>query len=185
MTDSYHMPLAGFAVVILFVAWRIFRRVRRLVGRQRFRPLRSWVTVIAFSTILASLLATLLRHPLNVATELAGVAIGIGLAAYGLRRTTFEVTPDGLFYTPSVHIGVALSLLLVGRLAYRFSQVVIETQAFSEPPHAFVRTPLTLLVIGTLAGYYAWYALALIRWGRSVAATTTRLPGSPQSTRMV
>lgn len=174
VSTGYHMPLAGIAAIVLLVAWRIFRRVRRLVGRQRFRPLRSWFSLIAFTVVVVSLLVGLLGHPSRAAIELAGVFIGIVLAVYGLRRTTFEVTPDGLFYTPSIHIGVALSLLLAGRLAYRFLQVVTETQVFTEPPHVFVRAPLTLLVVGTLAGYYAWFALALIRWSRSAAATTAR-----------
>ena len=46
-------------------------------------------------------------------------------AAHGARRcmesatTKFEVTPQGMFYTPNAHIGIALSLLFVGRVIYR------------------------------------------------------------------
>jgi hypothetical protein len=96
------------------------------------------------------------------------VAIGIGLAVYGLRVTRFESTPSGLYYTPSAHIGVALSLLVVARVAYRLFQSYAATAGFTEPPASLVRSPLTLLLVGTLAGYYAWYALGLLRWRRSL-----------------
>ena len=99
--------------------------------------------------------------------ELLGIGIGIGLAVYGLRVTKFEPTPSGLYYTPNVHIGVALSLLLVARIAYRLVELYFSTVGFTEPPTSFVRSPLTLLIVGTLAGYYAWYAFGLLLWYRS------------------
>jgi hypothetical protein len=61
-----------------------------------------------------------------------------------------------------------LSLLLAARVAYRFFQMYISTSAFAQPPQDFARNPLTLLIFGTTASYYAWYALGLIRWQRSV-----------------
>lgn len=172
MPDSTsHLPLAAFLGIGLLIAWRIYRRIRRLVGRQRFRPVRSWFSLIFFSLLVLGLLAGLYSHPLRAAVELGGVLVGIGLAVYGLRLTKFENTADGLYYTPNAHIGIALSLLLAGRVAYRLFQVYVSTSGFVEPPQVFVRSPPTLLVVGTLAGYYAWYALGLIRWHRSVANT--------------
>ena len=89
----------------------------------------------------------------------------------GLRLTRFEATPEGLFYTPSAHLGIALSTLLVCRIAYRF--VVSGAPgmgAGSSPPPPL--TPLTLLLVGTLGGYYSAYALGLLRW----SARTRSLP---------
>ena len=34
----------------------------------------------------------------------------------------------------------------------------------------FGRSPLTLVIIGTMAGYYAWYAIGLLRWRAAVKA---------------
>lgn len=139
-----------------------------LVGRQRFRPLRSLLSVTVFPFVAIALLVGLFNHPMQSASELVGIGIGIGLATYGLRATKFEPTPSELYYTPSVHIGIALSLLLLARLAYRLVQSYISTAAFTEPPGSIARSPLTLLLVGTLAGYYAWYALGLLRWHRSL-----------------
>ena len=72
--------------------------------------------------LLILLLAFGLRFkPPIMGTALAGgLVLGIALGLLGLRLTRFESTPEGLFYVPSAHLGVALSTLLVCRIAYRF-----------------------------------------------------------------
>jgi hypothetical protein len=162
------LPIIAILASAVLIAWRVRARIRRLVGRQRLSPLRSWVSVAIFTALVIALLIGSLDHPLRTVKELTGVAIGIGLAVYGLRVTRFESTPSGLYYTPSAHIGVALSLLVVARVAYRLFQSYAATAGFTEPPASLVRSPLTLLLVGTLAGYYAWYALGLLRWRRSL-----------------
>ena len=44
----------------------------------------------------------------------------MALGILGLRLTRFETTGEGMLYTPSAHLGIALSTLLVGRIVYRF-----------------------------------------------------------------
>jgi hypothetical protein len=82
-----------------------------------------------------------------------------------LRLTKFERAPEGLFYTPNAHIGIALSLLLVGRILWRVGQVYAGI-ATGGTPADFARTPLTLVIFGTMAGYYVRYAIGLIAWRR-------------------
>ena len=93
-----------------------------------------------------------------------GLGFGSLLGFFGLNQTRFEPTPKGLFYTPNAHLGIALSLLFVARIAYRLVEAyAIEPTA----PHGtsdFARSPLTLAVFGLLAGYYLTYALGLVRW---------------------
>jgi uncharacterized membrane protein YfcA len=151
------------------IAWRLYRRAHKLIMRQHFSLRRSRMSLIFFPLLLILFLAGSYTHPLAVAAELGGVLIGVGLAVYGLRHTKYENTAEGLFYTPNAHIGIALSLLLAGRVAYRFFQMYVSTSAFAQPPQDFARSSLTLLIFGTTAGYYAWYALGLIRWHRSVS----------------
>jgi hypothetical protein len=136
--------------------------MRRFIGRQRFRPLRSWVSIVFFTILVIALLIGSFHHASQSLAELLGVGIGIGLAAYGLRLSKFEPAPGGLYYTPNMHIGIALSLLLVARVVYRFQESYFSTAGFAEPPTSFVRSPLTLLLVGTLAGYYAWHAFGLL-----------------------
>jgi len=162
------LSLVAILASCVFVVWRVRARVRRFIGRQPIRPLRCWLTVSFFAVLVIGLLIGSPDHPAQSMAELPGVAIGVGLAVYGIRVTKFELTPRGMYYTPSVHIGVALSLLLVARVAYRSIQAYFSTAGFTEPPTSFARSPLTLLIVGTLAGCYAWYAVGLLRRNRSL-----------------
>jgi hypothetical protein len=158
------------------IAWRVYQRSRKLVGRQHFNSKRSWFSLVFFPLLIVGLLVGAYVQPVSVAVEIAGVLVGVGLAVYGLRLTKFENTAEGLYYTPNAHIGIALSLLLTGRVVYRLYQTYGSTTAFAAPPQALVRSPLTLLIVGTLAGYYAWYALGLIRWQRSLPKSESAAP---------
>jgi hypothetical protein len=166
----------GFLTVALLalVAWRMYSRIRRNIGRQRFSPRRPWVTLVVFPLILVLLaLATRWQAPLALALG-GGVALGIGLGVLGLHLTRFEATAQGRFYTPSAHLGIALSALLVCRIAYRF---IVQGLPGSQPaPGPSPLTPLTLLLVGTLAGYYTTYAIGLLRWSRRTASAPAPLP---------
>ena len=175
-TPAPHLPIAALVAMGGVVAWRLYGRTRKLLQRQLFHPRRSRFNVIFFPSLVVVLLVTSYRSPLAVAAEIAGVLIGVGLAVYGLRLTKVEETSEGLYYTPNAHIGIALSVLLAGRLAYRFYQLYGPAAA-SAPPADFTRSPLTLLIFGTLAGYYAWYASGLMRRHRA----TTRGQEPPRA----
>ena len=159
----------GFAALI---AWRVYKRVRRLVGRQKLSGSRPWFTVTLFPLLLVVLAVGAAAHPLSLGCLAGGVVVGVGLGLYGTRLTRFEATPEGLFYTPNAHLGIALSLLFIGRMAYRFFQILLLSGMAGMPntPDDFARSPWTLLIFGMLAGYYVAYAVGLLRWKRTVGA---------------
>jgi hypothetical protein len=176
--QAVHM-LTIIGIVVLIV-WRMQRRLRRLIGRQPLSPRRPWVTVVAFPVLLGFMALSPHSQPLADAALAGGVVLGIALGIVGLRLTRFEVTPEGLFYTPSAHLGVALSLVLVARLAYRFAVTGFPGSPDAPPPAASL-TPLTLFIFGTLAGYYVTYAAGLLRWSlrsRAVPGTSGPSAGS-------
>ncbi len=78
------------------------------------------------------------------------------------------MTPAGLFYTPNAHLGIALSLLLVLRLGYRFVMLQLGGQGVDPQSMQLGSSPLTMAIFGTLAGYYVTYAIGLLRWRASV-----------------
>ncbi|MET0519558.1 MAG: hypothetical protein ABW005_12085 [Burkholderiaceae bacterium] len=164
----------GLAALIM---WRVYTRIRRMVGRQRYRPVRPWFTVLLFPLLLAAMGMATLSHPEKLAMLLGGVVAGAGLGLYGHRLTRFEVTPQGYFYTPNAHLGIALSLLFIGRLVFRLASVYLLGDGdgggsignagyggspFGDP--GFLLSGWTLLIFGTLAGYYVCYAAGLLRW---------------------
>jgi hypothetical protein len=168
-------PHAVTAGLVLFIAWRLYSRMKRLIGRQVSRAWRHWTTIIVFPCFLAMFAVAAITHPDAEAALAVGVAIGIGLGVWGLRKTKFEATSRGYFYTPNAHIGIALTLLLMARVGYRFYEVMAMTDGEAQTHmQDFGRSPLTLLVFGTLAAYYITYAAGILRWRAS-----TPLPATP------
>ncbi|HET9034130.1 MAG TPA: DUF1453 domain-containing protein [Dokdonella sp.] len=171
-----HPSLFASIGVIALVLWRVYARIRRVIGRQSLKRRRQLISVVVFPIVLVLLLLASIANPPSAIGLCAGAVIGSLLGAYGLRLTQFEVTEAGHFYTPNAHLGIALSLLFVGRLAYRFLHLQMMGDAAAAPPDAFTRSPLTLLIFATLIGYYITYAIGLLRWS---ANTPLPAPGAP------
>jgi hypothetical protein len=173
--------LFSFGIIAL-IAWRMYSRVRRMVARQRLSLARAWITLTVFSLLIALLLLGSLARPPSVLAIVAGSALGVALGIYGIRLTRFEATSSGLFYTPNAWLGMALSLLFLGRVAYRFMQLYLSDNGASAPPSDFMSNPLTIFIFGTLAGYYVAFAIGLIRRNRHAdTASDANVPERPGS----
>lgn len=160
------LPTVGLLFLLPLIAWRLYARFRRLVGRQRLSRVRPWITLSVFP-LLTLLLAYVAGARLS-AWLVAGLGAGALLGAYGLRRTRFERTATDFFYTPNAHLGIALSLLFAGRLLYRLVELYLAASG-NTLPAPFGRSPLTLAIFGLLAGYYVAYAIGLVRRCRASA----------------
>jgi cytochrome b561 len=154
--------------LIPLIAWRLYARIRRMVGRQRSRPWRHWVAAVLWPLLAVMLAVGALAHPTAEGALAVGLAAGIGLGIWGILLTRFERTAEGWFYTPSAHIGIAVSILFVARIAWRLVELQSQGMARADPD--FARSPLTLLVFGVLAAYYATYAAGLLRWRQANAS---------------
>jgi energy-converting hydrogenase Eha subunit A len=164
-----HAPastLVPLLIAVPFLAWRLYSRARRSIGRQPLSKSRPWITLAVFPTLIILLGIAALAHPESLGWLAAGVCAGAALGIFGLRKTTFENTPQGLFYTPNARIGIALSALLVARVIYRMFQVYSTDPSAQLATPDFARSPLTLALFGLLAGYYITYAIELVRWRR-------------------
>jgi len=174
-------------VFIPLIAWRIYRRFRRLVGRQRLSKVRLWIRLLIYPVLLLLLGAAMHGYPERICWLAGALGLGALLGAFGLKKTDFEPTSTGLFYTPHAHLGIALSLLFVARIAYR----LFEIYASPAPPQGhsmdhFGQNPLTLIVFGLLAGYNITYTIGLLRWrsrtlppGQRGEALDLKLAGAP------
>jgi hypothetical protein len=150
----------------LLIAWRLYRRTRKLIGRQRSTQWRHVVSVILLPLLLAMLALGAAFASREALLALAGgIAIGVGLAIWGLRLTRFERTESGWFYTPNARIGIALTVVLLGRIAWRLVELArLYGTPLRAAPQDAMRSPLTLLIVATLLAYYAAYAAGLLRW---------------------
>ena len=170
MAPSLSPSTLTLLILVPLIVWRLYSRFRRMVGRQRLSRIRPWITLIVFPMITAMLALSALRHPERLTLLAGGLAVGAILSVHGLRRTKFEVTPQGYFYTPNAHLGIALSLLFLARIAWRFVEIYMLDPGVPRNMQEFGSSPLTLGVFGLLAGYYIGYAIGLVRWRRSAQA---------------
>jgi len=168
-----HPSLLVSILLGALIIWRFYSRIRRMVVRQKLSKVRPWITVCALPILLVVFAVFSMWHTLDLAALFGGVAVGVGLGLYGLRLTKFETNPEGMYYTPSAHLGIALSALLIVRVGYRAWQMSSASPDAGLPPPGVgpgsPGSPLTLLLFGTLAGYYVTYAIGLIRWARANA----------------
>ena len=164
-----------------FILFAIYRRVRRNIGRQPVQPMRMRSRMILLSVIGALITLGATRDMNLLGAMLAGIAGGVALGWFGLQHTKFEKTEQGDFYTPHTWIGLAVSLLLLGRIAYRFIVIYPSlheaAQADQNPFAAFQRSPLTLAIFGVLVGYYVFYYAGVLR--RSKVTQIGSAPKTP------
>ncbi len=174
--------LIGFIVAAL-VLWRVGTRVWRLTTRQ---PIRLWSLRLraVLLTVVVIILAFLnIGHTLAFAALVAGTLAGIFAGYVGLRGSTFENTPDGLFYTPHRGLGGAIALIFVARIVYR----IVVWQTSARDPGAsdmyglgtashMGASPITVALFGLLAGYIVMYTIGVLRWREKAMVRTVDGP---------
>jgi hypothetical protein len=179
--------ITTFLIAVL-VVFGIYRRFRRSFGRQPLRPVRMRVRAVLLLLIGTLLLPSALRSPAFMAASFAGAATGIALAVWGAARTRFLRDANQLYYVPHTYTGIAVSLLFLGRLIYRFISVYVNPQAAHlAGPHeagqpfgaaGMLRSPLTLGLFYVLMGYYVCY-YSIVLWKSKRVAAEEISPGAP------
>jgi hypothetical protein len=157
-----------FAALIIFI---VYRRLRRTFGRQPVRAAGMMVRIVLFAVIAALLVPAALRSTAFAGAALSGIAVGVLLALWGASRTRFERAGARLYYVPHTYTGIAVSLLFVGRVAFRMLQAyqVTHSAGASAPAgpqpglSSYVSSPLTLGLFFVLVGYYVCY-FGLVLW---------------------
>ncbi|HEX7652831.1 MAG TPA: hypothetical protein VF607_04960 [Verrucomicrobiae bacterium] len=155
-----HSPSFPFLLGGLML-WGVYRRIRRQIGRQPVRPVRSGFSVSIFTLLIGVLGWLEVGHLAGLAALGGGLVAGAGLGFLGWRLTRFETTAAGRFYYPNTYLGVALSVLFAGRMLYRFWHL---NQAGLATTPGWWQSPLTLFIFGLLAGYYIVYHLGIIHY---------------------
>ncbi len=159
------MSLTTLALVFLvpFLVWRVYQRLKSQMVRQRSIMSRHYTGLLVFAAMLVVPATELADRPLSLATLAAGAIAGIGLATYGLRRTRFENTPEGYFFTPPMRMGILVAMLLVARVIYLGIEIYMN-QGSSRPNPRFTDSPVTLACLGVTAAYFATFSASLMRW---------------------
>ncbi|GAB3779195.1 hypothetical protein GCM10028797_00970 [Dyella agri] len=163
----------SYVIIVPLMALMVWRRISRQFGRQPIRRGRM-IARIAIFAVIGCLLMLGGLHDIRLAEGvLGGALIGAALGFVGLRLTRFETDPvKGDCYLPNPWIGAVLTALLLGRLVWRFMVLAPQMQqadalAAGAPPATSMQmgyqaSPLTMLVIGLLVGYYIVYFAGLL-----------------------
>ncbi|WP_159016673.1 hypothetical protein [Cognatiluteimonas profundi] len=133
------------------IGWIYYRRIRRQFGRQPYQHKRALLRTGLLALVLCGLLVSAVALPKVGLAIVVGLLLGGVLGAAALRFTSIEAVDGARWYTPNPWIGGALSLLLVGRLAWRWGG-----GAFSQGGAQVAQnmSPLTLGILAALVAYY-------------------------------
>jgi hypothetical protein len=159
------MSLTTLALIFLvpFLVWRVYQRLKTQMTRQRSIMSRHYTGLLVFGGMLLVPGAELSDRPLLLAALAAGAIAGIGLGMYGLRRTRFEDTSEGYFFTPPMRMGILVGMLLVARVIYLGIEIYMN-QGSSQPNPRFSDSPATIFCLGLTAAYFATFSATLMRW---------------------
>jgi hypothetical protein len=106
---------------------------------------------VFLSLVLCGLLVASVALPQVGLAIVGGLLLGALLGVAALRYTGIEATDGARWYTPNPWIGGALSLLLVGRLAWRWGQGALSQGGAQLAANA---SPLTMGLMSTLVAFY-------------------------------
>ncbi|HEY4249191.1 MAG TPA: hypothetical protein VGM64_20370 [Lacunisphaera sp.] len=147
MNNSQILP----ALIVPLILWRVYRRVHRNMGRQKFNEKRTWISITFITLVLLLAAWGTWRSGFPIWPLGAGLAGGLLLTGLSHRLTRFEHGEDGHFYTLNPYFGATVSLLLIGRVIYRL--LIITQTPVSASTH-IGQSPVTLVILGLTFGYY-------------------------------
>lgn len=146
------------------MALAVYRRVRGSFGAQPIRRKRMIARIVILSVVGCLVGLAGIYNIQMLVGLLGGAALGAALGLVGLRLTSFSRNAQGEdIYLPNPWIGGALTVLLIGRLAWRFLYVLPQMgdAAMAHAP-PMGNSQLTFLVLGLTVGYYIAYCAGLL-----------------------
>jgi hypothetical protein len=169
------------------VALMIYRRFRRNFGRQLLRPTRMTVRMVILLVLAGTLAPAALRGREYLLAEIAGAAAGVALALWGASRTRFVRDGERLFYIPHTYTGIVISVLVLGRIAYRLLELY-PAGAFPVPGNpsapdsgAMAKAPLTAGLLFVLIGYYVCYYGKVLWKSKRITPADLEAPAASSS----
>ena len=161
----------GTYVLVALIVFAVYRRLRRSFGRQKLRPGLIALRIALLAFLGAVLAPMALRSAAFAAAAFTGLASGVLLAWWGASRTSFERVGTDRFYVPHTYSGIAVSLLFIGRIAYRLLRnyeaphgaQALPAMAPGFGAAGYVSSPLTMGLAFVLVGYYVCYLGWILR----------------------
>ena len=147
-----------------FLAWIYYKRVRRNFGPQTWQPGRIWFRLVVVALAVLGLAAAAAFLPHAALPITGGLAAGAVLGWIGLRHTHAEWRDGVRTYVPNPWIGGLLTLVLAGRLAWRYVHGGGMQGVQGQP------SVLTMAIAAVLVAYALCYSIGLVVGMRALGA---------------
>jgi hypothetical protein len=183
--DADHVRILPYALALLAV-FLIYRRFRRNFGRQPLLPVRMGIRIVILLTLGCVLLPRALQSSSFLLAEIVGIAAGVALGMWGSAHTRYQSYNGRMHYSPHTVTGVAVSLLLIGRLVYRLAALYAARSSDGGAPsmqgfdaHSMMSSPITVGMLFTVIGYYVCYYAHVLWRSRRLRPEDLDVPSSP------
>jgi len=144
------------------------------------------VRMVVLVALGLSLLPLALKSQELLLVETLCAAAGVALALWGAKRTRYLKIGEQLYYVPHTYTGIAVSLLVIGRLVYRFVQLYSTGYApgagmagASAPGFAtapMLQNPITVGLFFVLIGYFVCYYSRILWKSKHISAADLEAP---------
>jgi TRAP-type mannitol/chloroaromatic compound transport system permease large subunit len=157
-----------FLIPVALMLLIVYRRVKRTIGFQPYRPRRLTVRIAIFAVIGVLLLGAGFVHPILYLADAAGLVCGGVLAYFAIRHSKFEFRGGELHYRTHIWIETIVVALFIGRIAYRLLFVFTAGQqaASGDQMQQYTRDPWTALIFFLIVAYYIGFYLHVLKEGR-------------------
>lgn len=161
------------AYPFFIVGFVLYRRIRRSIGFQPFKPKRLIFRIALFTLVALFFISSCFLHPISFIYVLTGAAIGSLLLTYAIKHSQFETRKDELFYRTHIWIESIVLFLFLSRFLFRITLLfqISNKQANMnslEYSQHFTTDPLTMSVFFILVVYYIGFYLFLIKKGKQI-----------------
>ena len=159
------MNLTTLALLVLtpFLVWRVYSRLKTMMGRQRSIMARHWTGLGVFLAMLLVPASELVSRPPMLGWLALGAVFGVAYGVWGLRLTRFEDTDEGYYFTPNARLGILIAMLFTARILYLGFEMYAN-QGSNTPPPRFTDSLLTMLAVGVTGGYFGTFSAGVLRW---------------------
>lgn len=177
-------------VFALLAVLLVFRRLRRSFGRQALRPVRMRIRIGLLTVLACFLVPVAASSGRLLLTELCGASAGIALGVWGAKHTRYQIVEGQLNYIPHTYAGIAVSLLFVGRLAYRIVETNFLDRASAGTSASLLMTfgqskpfssPMTVALLSVVIGYYVCYYGWVLRKSQRISPEDLEAAPAPNA----
>ncbi len=166
--SAFALPALTPYLATAGIGWLYYRRIRRSFGRQPWQPKRTIARLVLVSLVAAALVCAAVFLPHVGAGIGIGAVLGAVIGGFALKHTHAQAIEGQRYYTPNPWIGGGLTLLLLGRLAWRWTHGALSAGSAQAAQQA---SPLTMGIAATLIAYSLVYSAGLLLRMRELAPT--------------